>query len=153
MADLERTGAAPVASSTTTTADIESLPALLGRLSDDVMTLVDTKIGLLKVELTEDAKVYGSAIGGMVAGGLVAAVGLALALVAVAFFVSTFFDFEDEAARYALGFIITGVLFILIGAAVIYFMKNRLAARSPVPNRSVEELRKDKQWLKNETQG
>ncbi len=154
MADLERTGTAPVATTVTASAaDIEGLPALFGRLGDDVMTLVDTKLGLLKVELKEDAAVYGSAIGGMFAGALVAAVGLALALVAVAFFVSTFFSFDTEAANYAMGFIITGALFIIIGAVLIYLMKNRLAARSPVPNRSVEEIRKDKQWLKNETQG
>ena len=159
MADLERTsmGATAPATTNTTTmmtaSDIEGLPALFGRLGDDVMTLVDTKLSLLKVELKEDAAVYGQAIGGIIAGGMVAAVGLALALVAVAFFVSTFFSFETEAANYAMGFIITGILFIAIGGILIFVMKNRLAARTPVPNRSVEEFRKDKQWLKNETQG
>jgi len=29
-------------------------------------------------------------------------------------------------------------------------MKNRLAARNPVPERTVDELGKDKQWLKKE---
>jgi hypothetical protein len=29
-------------------------------------------------------------------------------------------------------------------------MKSRLAKRDMVPNRSIDELRKDKQWLKNE---
>ncbi len=153
MADLERTGAgtAPATTTSTTTSDIEGLPALVGRLGEDVMTLVDTKLSLLKVELKEDAAVYGRAVGGMAAGAIIAGVGLALALVAVAFFVSTFFSFDTEAANYAMGFIITGILFLAIGGILIYVMKNRLAARTPVPNRSVEELRKDKQWLKNET--
>jgi hypothetical protein len=29
-------------------------------------------------------------------------------------------------------------------------MKNRLAKQSLVPDRTIQELRKDKQWLKNE---
>jgi hypothetical protein len=29
-------------------------------------------------------------------------------------------------------------------------MKNRLAALSPAPERTIEEFRKDKQWLKKE---
>jgi uncharacterized membrane protein YqjE len=157
MADLERTaaGTAPATTNTTTmtASDIEGLPALFGRLGDDVMTLVDTKLSLLKVELKEDAAVYGRAAGGIGAGAIIAGVGLALALVAVAFFVSMLFTFDTPAANYAMGFLITGILFIAIGGILIYVMKNRLAARTPVPNRSVEEFRKDKQWLKNETQG
>ncbi len=153
MADLERTGTGVAPATNMTTSDIEGLPALFGRLGDDVMTLLDTKIGLLKVELREDAAVYGRAIAGMSAGAMIAGVGLALALVAVAFFVSMLFDFDTPAANYAMGFLITGVLFIALGGILVYVMKNRLAARTPVPNRSVDEFRKDKQWLKNETQG
>ena len=57
MAQLERsTGAAPArAEHVPPETDAENLPALLGRLGDDVMTLVDAKLGLFKVELKEDA--------------------------------------------------------------------------------------------------
>jgi hypothetical protein len=37
-----------------------------------------------------------------------------------------------------------------VGGIVILTIKGRLAKRDLVPNRTVEELRKDKQWLKNE---
>jgi hypothetical protein len=37
-----------------------------------------------------------------------------------------------------------------VGAVVVMLMKNRLAEQNLVPQRTVAELRKDKQWLKNE---
>ncbi|HEX8709662.1 MAG TPA: phage holin family protein [Pyrinomonadaceae bacterium] len=151
MADLEKsTGAAPARNAETQT-DIESLPALMGRLGDDVMTLVDTKLSLLKVELKEDAGAY--VRGGVMIslGGVIAAVGFAILNVAVALFVGALLpDTMSPAVRYALGFVITGVLYLIIGGIIIITAKNRLAKRNLVPNRSVDELRKDKQWLKNE---
>ena len=148
MAEIEkRTAAAPAPQSQ---ADIESLPALFGRLGDDVMKLVDTKLSLVKGELKEDAAIYarGGAMIGV--GAILAAVGLALVNVAVAFFVSMLFRQLTPPLNYALGFIITGVVYLVIGGILIITMKNRLASHPPVPNRSIEELRKDKQWLKNE---
>jgi uncharacterized membrane protein YqjE len=149
MADLEkRAGVAP-ARSTDVQADIESLPALFGRLGDDVIQLLDTKLSLLKVEVKEDADAYirgGVWIG---IGGVIAAVGFALLNVAIAFGVSTLFANTtlSQPAKYALGFVITGVVYLVIGAIVVVVMKNRLAQHNPVPNRTVDELRKDKQWL------
>jgi uncharacterized membrane protein YqjE len=149
MADLEkRAGVAP-ARSADVQADIDSLPALFGRLGDDVIQLLDTKISLLKVEVKEDADAYirGGVLIGI--GGVIAAVGFALFNVAIAFGVSTLFAKTDlsQPAKYALGFVITGVVYLVIGAIIVVVMKNRLAKHNPVPNRSVDELRKDKQWL------
>ncbi len=150
MADLEKTTGAAPARNDVALADVESLPALFGRLGDDVMTLVDTKLSLLKVEVKEDASAYMRA-GVMIGlGGIIAGVGFALLNVAIAFFISKLFTFDDQRLNYALGFLITGVLYLVIGGIIIVVMKNRMAARNPVPNRSVDELRKDKQWLKNE---
>ena len=154
MADLERTTAAPpaAASSQTTNADIEGLPALFGRLGDNVMELLDAKFSLLKQEVKEDAAVYMRGVAMIAIGAVIASVGFALVNVAIAFFISTLFNSFDisQPARYALGFLITGVIYLVVGGILIVVMKNRLAARNPVPNRSVEEIRKDKQWLKNE---
>ena len=159
MADLERsTAAAPALAREPMSADIDSLPSLFGRLGDDVMKLVDTKLSLIKVELKEDASFYGRN-GAMIAvGGVIATVGFALVNVAVAFFIASFFGSEAAGAvaerygppSYGLGFLITGAVYLVIGGAIILVMKNRLASHNPVPTRSVEEVRKDKQWLKNE---
>ncbi len=149
MADLEKSTAA--APATAPQADIESLPALFGRLGDDVMTLLDTKLSLLKVEVKEDADAYirgGVMIG---VGGVIAAVGFALLNVAIAFGVATLLPADmSQPARYALGFVIVGAVYLIVGGIIVLAMKNRLAKRDLVPNRSVEELRKDKQWLKKE---
>ena len=130
----------------------ESLPSLFSRLGDDVMQLFDTKMSLLKVEIKEEANEYardGIMIG---AGGIIAAVGFALLNVALAFGISTLFANTDlsQAAKYAIGFLSAGVLYLIIGSIIIMTMKNRLAKQSLVPDRTVAELRKDKQWLKNE---
>lgn len=153
MADLERTATSvPQSTSAQTSADIDSLPALFGRLGDNVMQLLDAKLSLLKQELKEDAGVYGRGMAFIAVGAIIAAIGFALVNVAIAFFISTLFNSFDISppARYALGFLITGVIYLVIGGIVIVMMKNRLAARSAAPNRSIEELGKDKQWLKNE---
>ncbi len=149
MADLEKRAATAPARNAEAQSDIESLPALFGRLGDDVMQLLDTKLSLLKVEVKEDADAYirGGVMIGI--GGVIAAVGFALLNVAIAFGVSTLFANADlsQPAKYALGFVITGAVYLIIGAIIVVVMKNRLAKRTPVPNRTVEELRKDKQWL------
>ena len=133
-------------------ADSESLPALVGRLGDDVMQLFDTKLTLLKVEIKEEANAYVRGGIAIALGGIVSAVGFALLNVAVAFAVSTLFANANlsQAARYALGFVLTGVFYLVIGGIVILTVKSRLARQDLVPNKTVEELRKDKQWLKNE---
>jgi len=132
--------------------DTEGLPSLVGRLGDDVMQLFDTKLSLLKIELKEEANAYARGGIAIAVGSIVAAVGFALLNVAVAFAVSTLFANANlsQAAKYALGFVLTGLLYVVIGGIVILTVKNRLAHQNLVPNKTVEELRKDKQWLKNE---
>jgi len=130
----------------------ESLPSLFSRLGDDVMQLFDTKLSLLKVEIKEEVNEYardGIMIG---VGGVIAAIGFALFNVAVAFGISTLFANVDisQPAKYAIGFLSAGVLYLIVGIILIQTMKNRLAKQSLVPDQTVKELRKDKQWLKNE---
>jgi uncharacterized membrane protein YqjE len=156
MAEVERRRA-EVPAASQPAIDVENLPALLGRLGDDVMRLVDTKLSLVKVELKEDASFYARNGALTAVGAMVALIGFALLNVAVAFFISNFFanDAATTAERftptsYGLGFLITGVIYIVIGGVIVLVMKNRLAAYNPVPTTTLDEIRKDKQWLKNE---
>jgi uncharacterized membrane protein YqjE len=132
--------------------ETESLPTLFSRLGDDVMQLFNSQLTLFKVEIKEEANAYlrGAIMIGL--GAVVALIGFALLNVAVAFGVSTLFAQSNfsQAASYALGFVITGIFYLLVGAIVVTAIKSRLAKQDLVPNRTVEELRKDKQWLKNE---
>jgi len=144
------TGATSTAMSPRT--ENESLPSLFSRLGDDVMQLFDTKMSLLKVELKEEANAYARG-GAMIAvGGVIAAIGFALLNVAVAFGISVLLANVDisQPAKYAIGFLAAGVLYLIAGAIIVTAMKSRLAKQHIVPDRTVAELRKDKQWLKNE---
>lgn len=143
---------ATAATAISTKVENESLPTLISRLGDDVVQLFDTKVTLLKVELKEEANAY--ARGGIMiaAGGVVAAIGFALLNVALAFGIATLFSETNltQPARYAIGFVTAGVLYLIVGAIIISSVKSKLAKQNLVPDRTVEELRKDKQWLKNE---
>lgn len=132
--------------------DNESFPNLLSRLGDDVMQLVNSQFALFKVEIKEEANAYarGAAMIGL--GAAVATIGFALLNVAIAFAVSTLFAQANfsQPASYALGFVVTGLFYLLVGGIVVIAMKNRLAKQELVPPMTVQELRKDKQWLKSE---
>src|SRR6266446_4247778 len=131
----------------TSRVDNESLPALFSRLGDDVMELFDTKLSLLKVEVREEANtfIHGGVV--MAIGGVIATVGFVLVNVAAALGVATLFANSNltPAAQYALGFVITGAVYLVLGSIVALAMKSRLARQSVVPPRTVAELRKDTQ--------
>jgi uncharacterized membrane protein YqjE len=130
----------------------DDLPSLVERLAENVATLFDQKLALLKVELREDVNAY--VHGGILilVGGMVAAVGFALANMALAFAVSTLFAGMDltQPAKYALAFLVTGLAYLIIGTFLILIMKNRLARQGIVPRRTMRELERDKEWLKRE---
>ena len=132
--------------------DNDSIPNLLSRLGDDVMQLVNSQLALFKVEIKEEANAYARGAAMIGVGAVVATIGFALLNVAIAFGVSTLFAQANfsQPASYALGFVVTGLFYLLVGGIVVIAMKNRLAKRELVPPMTVQELRKDKQWLKSE---
>ncbi|HLM24094.1 MAG TPA: phage holin family protein [Pyrinomonadaceae bacterium] len=136
----------------TTHMDNESLPTLFSRLGDDVMELFNSQLALFKVEIKEEAGAYARGVTMIAVGAVIAVVGFALLNVAIAFAVSTLFAQANfsQPASYALGFVVTGAFYLIVGAILLILMKNRLAKQELVPHRTVQELRKDKQWLKNE---
>lgn len=132
--------------------DTEGLPTLVSRLGDDVMQLFKSQLELFKVEIKEEANAYARNITLIAIGAVIATIGFALLNVAIAFAVSTLFAQANfsQPASYALGFVATGAFYVLIGGIVVLLMKNKLARQDLVPERTVAELRKDKEWLKNE---
>lgn len=133
-------------------AENDSLPNLFSRLGDDIMQLFNSQLALFKVEIKEEASTYARGAAMIAFGAAVAVVGFALLNVAVAFAVSTLFAQANfsQPASYALGFLATGGFYLLVGAIVVLVMKSRLTNQNLVPKRTVQELRKDKEWLKNE---
>ncbi len=135
---------------TVQSSEAENLPSLFGRLGEDVMMLVDTKLSLLKVEVKEDVSAYvrDSVFIGL--GATIALVGFTLVNVALAFFISKLFTFADTRLNYACSFLVTGIIYLVIGAIVVMVAKNRLTSHNPLPEQSIDEIKKDKKWLKNE---
>jgi uncharacterized membrane protein YqjE len=132
--------------------DAENLPTLFSRLGEDVMDLFNSQLALFKVEIKEEASAYARNITIIAIGAVIATIGFALLNVAIAFGVSTLFAGANfsQPASYALGFVVTGAFYVLVGAIVVLTMKSKLSNQELVPRRTVAELRKDKQWLKNE---
>ena len=132
--------------------EIEQLPTLFSRLGDDVMKLFQSQLALLKVEMKEEANAFVRGAITIVVGAAIGGIGFALLNVAVALGVSTLFAQANlsQPASYALGFVATGVFYLIVGFILIAIMKGRLAKQQLVPERTVTELRKDKEWLKNE---
>lgn len=130
----------------------ESLPALFARMADELTQLFDTKLALLRVELKEEVTSYMRGAVLLLIGGVVIGVGFALLNVAIAFLVSTAFENSNlsQPVRYALGFIITSLIYLIGGSVVIVITKNRLAKLGIVPKRTVAEFERDKKWLQNE---
>jgi uncharacterized membrane protein YqjE len=130
----------------------QSLTTLFGRLTDDLTELFDAKLQLLKTELKEEMTSYAGGVSLIVGGAVIGLIGFAVLNVGIAFFVSMLFDSADlsPAVRYGLGFIITALLYLVIGAIIILVAKRRLAKQRIIPERSALELKRDKQWLQEE---
>ena len=129
----------------------ESLPSLFATLTDELTQLFDAKLDLLKAELKKEASAYAAGAIFILAGVIIAIIGFALLNVAIAFLISMLFNAThwSPAARYGVGFIITALLYLIIGAIIIIVAKNRLAKERVVP-KSAAELRRDKEWLKEQ---
>ena len=127
----------------------QSLTTLFGRLTDDLTELLDAKLRLLKTELKEEAISYAGWALLILGGAVIGVIGFALLNAGIAFLVSMLFEGTDlsAAVRYGLGFVITALLYLVIGAIVILVAKRRLAKQKIIPERSALELKRDKQWL------
>jgi len=106
----------------------ESLPSQLKDLSEDTVKLLEEHARLFQVEMQEELSAYlrdGLILG---LGGLVGAVGFAL-----------------FSSRLPKG---TGIVYMLLGGATVLAMTNRLAQRSPIPQRTAAEIKEDRRWLR-----
>ena len=129
----------------------DSLPALIGRLGDELMVLLDSKLNLFTIELKEGLGSYISGAIGLGIVGLAAAVGLGCVSAAAAFIIAALIlettDLSAPAA-YSAGLLLIGVLF--LGGAIIFGRRaaKRLTTLGLSASRSVEELAKDREWLR-----
>jgi len=140
------TSTEPDGSQYRTSAEANGLADLIKRLTADLGTMISLKIELLKAELRES--VGGYAKDGVMLG-IAAVMGVFAALfinIMLMFLIARLLPFSDP-INYALGALAVTLLH-GIGAAILVMMaQKRMKTRSLVPQRSLEEMKRDKQWI------
>jgi uncharacterized membrane protein YqjE len=124
--------------------DSQTFTRLLNRLVGDVLRLLDQKVALLKLELKEDVAALARRSAVMVAGAALALVGSVLLLLALAIWLG------ELVGSMPGGFAILGGVLALVGAILVVTMRKRLTEGALVPEQTVQELRRDAQWIKHE---
>jgi hypothetical protein len=117
--------------------------ALLSDLAGETSTLVRQEIALFKAELNESLARIGVGAGALAAGGVIAFSGW-LALVAAAILGLSYVLAPWLAA------LIIGVVVIALGAGLALFGKSRLKADALVPRRTLNSLREDETWIRDQ---
>jgi uncharacterized membrane protein YqjE len=121
----------------------QSIGTLLSDLANETSLLLRQEIALAKVELTEKATVIGRNVGFLVLGGAVAYAALLALLAAVIILLANYMPWWAAAA--AIGVIVGIVASVLISKALATLRKTNLA-----PRQTVETLKEDAQWAKQQ---
>jgi uncharacterized membrane protein YqjE len=117
---------------------------LLKQLAQDSATLVRQEMALARAEMKENLRATARQAAMVAVGGLVALVGV---LVLIAFLVTAISDALDEPWA---GPLIVGGIFLLVGALLAMRAMKALKRESLAPDRTIETLKEDKQWLQSE---
>ena len=126
--------------------DPRSVGDLVGELLSESTTLVKQEIALAKTEITRDAKTAAVSAGAAVAGGAVAYAGFIALVVGLGWGLGELLgDLEW------LGITLAGLVVIVIGAVMLKGGLEKLKDVDPAPERTIQTLKEDKQWLKDQT--
>jgi hypothetical protein len=117
--------------------------ALLSDLANETGTLFSQELALFKAELQEKLARAGAGAGALAAGGLVAFSGW-LALLAAAILGLSY------ALAPWLSALIVGLVVITLGAGLLLLGKNRLNSDALVPRRTLNSLREDQAWIRDQ---
>jgi len=122
----------------------ESIGSLIGQVAGDVSKLFRQEVALAKAELKEEAAKAGKA------GGMLAGAGFAGYMVAVLLSLALVFALG---AVMPLGWaaLIVAIIWAVIGGVLYAVGRNRMKQVDPVPRQTVETLREDAQWVRDQT--
>ncbi len=127
-----------------TDGDSRTFTGLVNRLVGDILRLLDQKLALLKLELREELAAVVRRSAFLAVGALLAAFGGVFLCLALAIWVG------ELVGSTSAGFGIVGGTFAVGGGLLLVIMRRRLAAQRLVPEQTVQELRRDVQWIKHE---
>lgn len=121
-----------------------SVGELFAELSRETVTLVRKEVQLARAEMGQKASRVGKNVGFLVVGGVVAYTGV-LALVTGLILVL------GALVPYWLSALIVGFVISAVGTVLVIKGANTLRQEDPAPQETVETLKEDREWLKNQT--
>ena len=126
------------------TQDDRSLGELFAELAREMSTLVRQEVALAKTEMTQKATRVGMNVAFLVIGGAIAYAGLLAIIAAIIIAVGTAMNNMWAAA------LIVGLVIVAIAAALIMKGLNALKSEDLAPRQTIETLKEDAQWAKNQ---
>ncbi len=124
--------------------DDRSLADLFTDLLHDTSTLIRQEIRLAKAELTQNATEAGRNIGAMVAGGAVIYAGVLAILAAI------ILGLIQIGVTPWLSALLVGIIVAATGYLLVSRARKALSGASLVPSQTVESLKEDKEWAKEQ---
>jgi len=121
----------------------QSLGDLFSELAAETGTLVRQEVALAQVELTQKAASVGKNVGYLVVGGAVGYAALLVILAAAVIILANFIPMWASALL--VGGVVGVVAFFLVSSALAELKKADLT-----PRETVESIKEDAQWLKNQ---
>jgi hypothetical protein len=126
--------------------DDRSLGELFTELSADTSTLVKKEIELARHELTRSAMTVARDSATVAVGGLIAYAGGIVLLMGIAWLLA------DLGLPIWISFLIVGAIVIAIGGFLAYRAIESMKKASVLPVRTVETVKQDVDWMKEQTQ-
>ncbi len=120
-----------------------SIGDLFSELAGETSTLVRQEVALAQTELTQKATVVGKNVGFLVVGGAIGYAALLAVLAAVIIGLGTWIPYWVSA-------LVVGVVVAVVGFLVVSSALSALKKMEITPRESVESLKEDAQWLKNQ---
>lgn len=124
--------------------DNRSLGDLFSELIDETRTLIRQEVALAKAEMQQKASQAGKSVAFMAVGGFIAYAGF-LAIVAAAIIALA------ALIPWWLSALIVGIVVAIIGYALLRKGQNDLKELQVKPEQTVETLKENREWLKDQT--
>lgn len=122
----------------------QSLGELVGDLYRGASQVISLEIELAKTELSQKASRVGKNVGFLAAGGAIAYAGFLALIFAIIAILATFMPTWLSA-------LIVALLVLAVGGALVWSGLKTLQQESPVPQRTLETLKEDKEWMTDQT--
>ncbi len=118
----------------------ESVGSLIGRMTSNLSKLMRQELELAKVEVREEAKKAGAAVG------MLAAAGVAGLLLLICLSLTLIWLLDMVMYQWLAALIVT-LLWGIVAAVLGLNGKKKLAQVSPKPEQTIETLKEDKEWV------